>query len=40
MLRTILLGSCILVQGAFVRSLDNGKILVKVGDRVFCGTPV
>ena len=40
MLRTILLGSCVYVQGTFVRKLDDGKIVVKVGERLFQGLPV
>ena len=40
MLRTIILGSCVLVQGVFVRTLADGNIAVRVGDRVFAGRPV
>ncbi|MFM2355743.1 MAG: hypothetical protein RLZZ528_1479 [Pseudomonadota bacterium] len=40
MLRTILLGSCVSVQGIFERQLENGKILIRVGDRLFEGFPV
>ena len=40
MIKTILLGSCTFVQGTFVRKLDDGKIVVRVGDRVFQGVPV
>lgn len=40
MLRTISLGSCVQVQGTFEKQLDNGKILVRVGERVFEGYPV
>ena len=40
MMRTITLGSCISVQGLLVRQLDNGKIIVSVGDRTFEGLPV
>lgn len=40
MLRTILLGSCVYVQGTFVRNLDDGKIVVRVGERLFQGRPV
>jgi hypothetical protein len=40
MLRTITLGSCVSVQGIFERQLDNGKILVRVGERVFEGFPI
>ncbi|MBV1902925.1 MAG: hypothetical protein KUG58_04755 [Marinosulfonomonas sp.] len=40
MLRTILLGSCVYVQGIFVRNAANGKIMVRVGDRTYTGQPV
>ena len=40
MLRTIVLGSCVLVQGVFVRNLENGKIAVRVGAEIFEGCPV
>ena len=40
MLKTISLGSCISVQGTFIRALENGKIAVSVGKRVFEGFPV
>jgi hypothetical protein len=40
MLRTITLGSCVSVQGTFERALDNGKIIVRVGSRLFEGIPV
>ena len=40
MLRTIILGSCVSVQGNFVRELANGKIVVRVGDRLYQGFPV
>lgn len=40
MLKTILIGSCVSVQGIFVRSLPDGRILVRVGQRMFKGRPV
>ena len=40
MLRTITLGSCVSVQGLFVRELPNGLVEVRVGDRIFTGYPV
>ncbi len=40
MLRTIQLGKYISVQGVCVRSLPNGLMEVRVGDRIFSGTPV
>jgi hypothetical protein len=39
-LKTITLGTCVSVQGVFVRALQNGKIVVRVGDRIFTGRPV
>lgn len=40
MLRTITIGSCVSVQGLFVRSLPNGLMVVRVGDTEFSGRPV
>lgn len=40
MLRTITLGSCVSVQGTFEKKLDNGKIIVRVGNMIFEGFPV
>lgn len=40
MLKTILVGSCVSVQGIFVRKLEDGKIVVRVGDRLYQGMPV
>ena len=40
MLRTIVIGSCVSVQGTFVRTLENGLIAVRVGNKVFTGAPV
>ena len=40
MLRTIVVGSCVSVQGTFEHQLDNGKIVVRVGDRLYAGRPV
>jgi hypothetical protein len=40
MLKTILMGSCVLVQGIFVKKLSDGSIAVRVGDQVFEGKPV
>jgi hypothetical protein len=39
-LRTIILGSCVSVQGLLVKKLDNGKIVIRVGDRIYEGMPV
>lgn len=40
MIRTIITGSRVLVQGIFVRALANGKIVVRVGDKVYVGKEV
>jgi len=40
MLRTITIGSHVQIQGLLVRTLDNGKLIVSVGDRQFEGKPV
>ncbi len=40
MLRTITLGSCVYVQGLYVRNLASGKIAIRVGNRVFEGFPI
>ncbi|MCV2889775.1 hypothetical protein [Ruegeria aquimaris] len=40
MLRTIAIGSCVLIQGLFVRANANGTISVQVGDQIYIGRPV
>lgn len=40
MLRTIILGSCVYVQGLFERTLPDGRVSVRVGKQVFTGVPV
>ncbi len=40
MLRTIIVGSCVSVQGAFVKCYPDGRIAVRVGDKIFTGQPV
>jgi hypothetical protein len=40
MLRTILIGSCVSVQGTFVRMLENGRMVIRVGDKEFVGTAI
>jgi len=40
MLRTIVVGSSVSIQGTFEAQLDNGKIVVRVDDRLFTGRPV
>lgn len=40
MLRTIILGSCVSVQGTYVCTLSDGRVMVRVGSREFAGQPV
>lgn len=40
MIRTISVGSCILIQGLFERLAPNGNIVVRVGSLTYEGKPV
>lgn len=40
MIRTIMIGSCVMVQGLFVRTLSDGRIVVSVEKRQYSGWPV
>jgi len=40
MLRTITIGSCVSVQGTFVRAMPDGRISVQVDSTVYSGVPV
>ena len=40
MIRTIIVGSCVSVQGMFERDLGNGQIAVRVGQKTYVGKPV
>ncbi|MCF8517846.1 MAG: hypothetical protein K9G81_04525 [Rhodobacteraceae bacterium] len=40
MLRTITVGSCVSIQGLVVRTLADGKMVVKVDEKLFVGYPV
>jgi hypothetical protein len=40
MIRTIVIGSCVSVQGVFVRALGDGRIAVRDGEKTFVGRPV
>lgn len=40
MLRTIVVGSCVLVQGVMVGSMVDGKMMVNVDGKTFIGVPV
>ncbi|WP_086450993.1 hypothetical protein [Marivivens niveibacter] len=40
MLRTITIGSCVAIQGLYVRDSENGRVVVRVGDKHYVGRPV
>lgn len=40
MIRTIVIGSCMFVQGFFERQVANGNIIVRVGSKTYEGRPV
>jgi len=40
MLRTITLGSCVSVQGDYVKTLSDGRVAVKVDETVYAGVPI
>ena len=40
MLRTITVGSSVSVQGMFIRQTNDGKLVVRVDDKTYVGTPV
>lgn len=40
MLRTITIGNYISVQGKFVKTLADGRIVVQVGQTAYAGRPV
>ena len=40
MLRTITVGSHVQIQGLLVRTLENGRVVISVGDREYEGKPV
>lgn len=40
MVKTIRLGSCVSVQGVVVKTLDYGRVVIRVGNRMFAGYPV
>jgi len=40
MLKTITVGSCVSVQGTYVRTMPDGRVEVRVGEQIFRGTPV
>lgn len=40
MISTIVIGSCVYVQGDFVKNLGNGRVRIRLEGRFFDGTPV
>jgi hypothetical protein len=38
-LTTVFLGTCVAVQGIFVKRLANGFVTVRVGERFYTGRP-
>ena len=40
MLKTITVGSCVSIQGTYVKTLPDGKIAVRDGDTLYTGYPV
>ncbi|MEL6914304.1 MAG: hypothetical protein AAFP13_07360 [Pseudomonadota bacterium] len=40
MIRTVTVGTCVSIQGTFVRTLSDGQVEVRVGGQSFVGTPV
>ena len=40
MLRTIIIGSCVSIQGTFVKALENGRIRIRVDNKFYDGVPV
>ncbi len=40
MLHTIRMGSCVSIQGIFVKTLPDGRVQVRVGQQLFVGKPV
>ncbi|MBL4627991.1 MAG: hypothetical protein JKY00_08125 [Roseicyclus sp.] len=40
MLTTILIGTCVSIQGDFVRRLSSGLVTVRIGEKLFTGRPV
>lgn len=40
MLRTIQIGSCIFIQGEYVRTLADGRVAVRLDGHIHIGHPV
>ncbi|WP_255564089.1 hypothetical protein [Mameliella sp. CS4] len=39
MLKTIVIGSCVSVQGLLEKTLPDGRISVRVGQQIYTGRP-
>lgn len=39
MIRTITIGSCVSIQGVFLRALEDGRIAVRSGTKTWIGQP-
>jgi hypothetical protein len=35
-----MIGSCVSIQGIFVKALEDGMVCVRVGEQLFMGRPV
>ena len=40
MLRTIQIGTCVSVQGLLVSQLDDGRVVIRVDQKLYEGMPV
>ncbi|WP_341863245.1 hypothetical protein [Gymnodinialimonas sp. 57CJ19] len=40
MLTTVIIGTCVSIQGNFVKRLSSGLVIVRVGNQTFTGRPV
>ena len=40
MLRTIQIGTCVSVQGLVVQHLEDGLVVIRVGEKLYRGVPV
>ena len=40
MLRTITIGSSLMIQGFVIGTAPDGRLMVRVGERIFTGHPV
>ena len=40
MIKTIVIGSCVSVQGILEKTLPDGRMMVRVGQQLFTGKPI